>query len=328
MKCYDIGFIQTYIDGELSHDTRKEFTKHLDTCKACQDLLVEISKLDQWENVMLDEESAHSPQEIKIDVEQAWKTFESRSKLDNVSNINNKKQQKKGIFTDMNKKSKRFIYTAVAAAGLFTIAMIPQVQVAATNVASYFSDAVTNDKVVNEGGTDKNGVTIDGMKNGKYIPIDEKITDQGITVHFKELYIADSRISVHYRMEKADGSLVPFEFDTNGLDIKSDGKINGQQEENPEYNTENGMFSQLSFIQGEDNLPFELMSEGKKLEHVGIRDKDKPEGVVTFVEGPEAKDAFKQPLTLNVNINKIGKASGSWKDQIQIDTSHLTSKKN
>ncbi|MEB8957688.1 zf-HC2 domain-containing protein, partial [Bacillus cereus] len=173
MKCYDIGFIQTYIDGELSHDTRKEFTKHLDTCEACQDLLVEISKLNQWENVMLYEESAHSPQEIKIDVEQAWKTFESRSKLDNVSNINHKKQQKKGIFTNMNKKTKRFIYTAVAAAGLFTTAMIPQVQVAATNVASYFSDAITNDKVVNEGIQDENGVTQDTMKNGKYIPIDE-----------------------------------------------------------------------------------------------------------------------------------------------------------
>ncbi|MRC26387.1 hypothetical protein GH854_33705, partial [Bacillus thuringiensis] len=43
MKCYDIGFIQTYIDGELSHDIRKEFTKHLDTCEPCQDLLIQIS---------------------------------------------------------------------------------------------------------------------------------------------------------------------------------------------------------------------------------------------------------------------------------------------
>ncbi len=33
---------------------------------------------------MLDEESANSPQEIKIDIEQAWKTFESRSKLEPV----------------------------------------------------------------------------------------------------------------------------------------------------------------------------------------------------------------------------------------------------
>ncbi|ONG73309.1 hypothetical protein BKK44_08320 [Bacillus cereus] len=325
MKCYDIGFIQTYIDGELSHDTRKEFTKHLDTCEACQDLLVEINKLNQWENVMLDEESAHSPQEIKIDVEQAWKTFESRSKLDNVSNINHKKQQKKGIFTNMNKKSKRFMYTAVAAAGLFTTAMIPQVQVAATNVASYFSDAITNDKVVNEGITDENGVTQDMMKNGKYIPIDEKITDQGITVHLKELFIADSRISVHYRMEKADGSLIPFEFDTSGLDLESDGKINGQQEENPEIKND----GRLSFIHdSDDHLPFELVAAGKKLDKIGIRDNDRPEGVSTFVITNEEKDVFKQPLTLDVNITRIGKVSGSWKGQIQIDTSHLTSKKN
>ncbi|AWC34748.1 MULTISPECIES: DUF4179 domain-containing protein [Bacillus cereus group] len=298
MKCNDIGFIQTYIDGELSHDTRKEFTKHLDTCEACQDLLVEISKLNQWENVMLDEESAYSPQELKIDVEQAWKTFENRSKLDNVSNINHKKQQKKGLFTNINKKSKRFIYTAVASIGLFTTAMIPQIQVAATNVASYFSDAVTNDKVVNEGIKDENGVTQDMMKNGKYIPMDEKITDQGITVHFKELYIADSRISIHYRMEKADGSLVPFEFET-------------------------------PFIQGSDDfLPFDLIIAGKKLEHLGVRDNDKPEGVITFVASPEEKDAFKQPLTLDVNINKIGKVAGSWKGEFQLDNSHLKNKTN
>ncbi|HDR8182655.1 TPA: DUF4179 domain-containing protein [Bacillus thuringiensis] len=320
MKCYDIGFIQTYIDGELSHDIRKEFTKHLDTCEACQDLLVEINKLNQWEDVMLDEESANSPQEIKIDVEQAWKTFESRSKLDNVSNINHKKQQKKGMFTNMSKKSKRFIYTAVAGAALFTAAMIPQVQVAATNVASYFSDAITNDKVVNEGIRDENGVVQDMMKNGKYIPIDEKITDQGITVHLKELFIADSRISVHYRMEKADGSLVPFEFDTSGLDLQSDGKINGQQEENPEIKDD----GRLSFIQdSDDRLPFELIAAGKKLDEIGIRDNDRPEGVSTFVITTEEKDVFKQPLTLDVNITRIGKVIGSWKAQIPIDTSHL-----
>ncbi|MCC2381033.1 DUF4179 domain-containing protein [Bacillus wiedmannii] len=323
MKCYDIGFIQTYIDGELSHDIRKEFTKHLDTCEACQDLLVEISKLNQWENVMLDEECANSPQEIKIDIEQAWKTFESRSKLENVSNINHKKQQKKGLFTNMSKKSRRFMYTAVAAAALFTTAMIPQVQVVATNVASYFSNAITNDKVVNEGITDENGVTQDMMKNGKYIPIDEKITDQGVTVHFKEFYIADSRISVHYRIEKADGSLVPFEFDTNGLNLKNEGKKNGQQEENPEYHEKDGTFSQLSFVQGENGLPFKLKAAGEELEHVGVRDKDRPESVLTFVEGPEGKGSFKQPLTLDVNINKIGKVAGSWKGQIQIDSSKL-----
>ncbi|PEI93375.1 hypothetical protein CN679_07750 [Bacillus pseudomycoides] len=328
MTCYDMGFIQAYIDGELPRDTRKQFIQHLDTCEECQKSLIELSELNQWENLMLDEECVHATQEINIDVEQAWKTFESHAQVKNVSDINHTIEKKKGLFTDMNKKSKRFIYTAVAAAGLFTTAMIPQVQVAATNVASYFSNEVANDKVVNEGIKDENGVTQDMMKNGQFIPINEKITDQGVTVHFKELYVTDSRISVHYRIEKADGSLVPFEFDTGGSDLKSDGKVDGQQEENPEYNTKDGMFSQSAFIQSADGLPFKLTAAEKELKHVGIRDKDRPEGIVTFVEGPEGKGSFKQPLTINVNINKIGKVAGSWKGQIQIDPAKLKKQTN
>ncbi|WP_241669656.1 DUF4179 domain-containing protein, partial [Bacillus cereus] len=138
---------------------------------------------------------------------------------------------------------------------------------------------------------------------GKYIPIDEKITDQGITVHFKELFIADTRISVHYKMEKADGSLVPFELGKKAVTFI----------QNTDENT--------------DRLPFELMAAGKKLE-TGTRETDKPEGIVTFVIDPDEKDAFKQPLTLDVNIDKIGKVSGSWKGQIQIDTSHLKNNTN
>lgn len=319
MTCYEMGSIQAYIDGELSREERKQFIKHLDKCHKCQNLLIELTELNQWEHSTLAEEKLHEAPEINIDVEKAWQTFNSYNQTNNVLSTNQTIERKQGVFSNMNKKSKRFMYMAVAAVCVFTIAMIPQVQVAATNIASYFANEVLNDTVVNKGSKDENGVQQEGMLNGQFIPIDEKITDQGITVHFKELYVADARISVHYRVEKADGTLMPFEFDTNGLDIKSDGKVNGQQEENPEYNTGNGMFSQLSFIQGEDNSPFELLSEGKKLEHVGIRDKDRPEGVITFVEGPEGKGSFKQPLTLDVNINKIGKIAGSWKGQFQIN---------
>ncbi|MEG7843418.1 DUF4179 domain-containing protein [Bacillus mobilis] len=328
MTCYEMGSIQSYIDGELSREERKQFIKHLDKCKECQNLLIELTELNQWENSTLAEEKLHETPEINIDVEKAWQTFNSHNQSNNVLTTNQMIEKKQGVFSNMNKKSKRFMYTAVAAVGIFTISMIPQVQVAATNIASYFANEVLNDSVVNEGSKDENGVQQEGMLKGQFIPIDEKITDQGITVHLKELYVADARISVHYRVEKADGTLMPFEFDTNGLDIKSDGKINGQQEENPEYNIGNGMFSQLSFIQSENNLPFELMSEGKKLEHVGIRDKDRPEGVITFVEGPEGKGSFKQPLTLDVNINKIGKIAGSWKGQLQINPEMLINKTN
>ncbi len=54
------------------------------------------------------------------------------------------------------------------------------------------------------------------------------------------LYISKNYLSqIHVyqfiiEWKKADGSLVPFEFDTSGLDLQSDGIINGQQEENPE----------------------------------------------------------------------------------------------
>ncbi|MDT3493853.1 DUF4179 domain-containing protein [Bacillus toyonensis] len=279
MNCYDVGFIQAYMDGELPYETRKEFTKHLDTCNACQDLLLEISKLNQWENVMLEEEIVHSSKEIKIDVDQAWQAFENRAKLEDVSYINQKSEQKKGLFTNMNKKSKRFMYIAVAVAGLFSTAMIPQVRVAATNVASYFSNEISNDTIINEGRD---------VENGQFIPIDEKITDQGVTVHLKELYVADSRISIHYKIEK-----------------------------------ENEYFSQLAFIQGANGGPFELKASGEELKHIGVRDKDRPEGVITFIEGPEGKDSFKQPLTLDVNISRIGKVAGSWKGQLQIDPTKL-----
>ena len=126
-------------------------------------------------------------------------------------------------------------------------------------------------------------------------------------------------------MEKSDGSLVPFEFDTSGLELENDGKINGQQEENPEIKNE----GRLSFIDDSDDyLPFELMAAGKKLNDIGIRDNDRPEGVSTFVIVNEGRDDFKQPLTLDVNITRIGKVVGSWKGQFQIDTSHLKNNTN
>ncbi|MBY5232570.1 membrane protein, partial [Bacillus paranthracis] len=210
MTCYEMGSIQSYIDGELSREERKQFIKHLDKCKKCQNLLIELTELNQWEHSTLAEEKLHEAPEINIDVEKAWQTFNGYNQTNNVLSTNQTIERKQGVFSNMNKKSKRFMYTSVAAVGIFTIAMIPQVQVAATNIASYFANEVLNDTVVNEGSKDENGVQQEGMLNGQFIPIDEKITDQGITVHFKELYVADARISVHYRVEKADGTLMPF----------------------------------------------------------------------------------------------------------------------
>lgn len=85
-----MGFIQSYIDGELSYNTRKKFTKHLDACEVCQDLVIKISNLNRWENVMLEEKNIYSSQEIQSDVVRAWEIFENLSKLENVSYMNQK----------------------------------------------------------------------------------------------------------------------------------------------------------------------------------------------------------------------------------------------
>ena len=67
--------------------------------------------------------------------------------------------------------------------------MIPQVQVAATNIASYFANEVSKDEVVNEGIKDENNNKVEGMSNGKFMPLDEKITDRGDYCTFKKNYM-------------------------------------------------------------------------------------------------------------------------------------------
>ncbi len=49
---------------------------------------------------------------------------------------------------------------------------------------------------------------------------------------------------------------------------------------------------------------FELVAAGQKLDKIGIRDNDRPEGVATFVITNEEKRRFlKQPLTLRRKYN-------------------------
>ncbi len=170
-----------------------------------------------------------------------------------------------------------------------------------------------------------NGIVDSGVKRavseGLSVPIDRKITDQGITIHFKEVYVEDTKVLIHYRIEKSDGSLVPWEFDTTGLQIISDGKKDGKQAENPTYQEPGAEgFSQLSFIGTgrKDHLAFRLTdAEGKEID-TGIADKDKPEGVIAFVTSGAS---LPQTLKLHVDIDRIGKTKGSWKGEISIDQS-------
>ncbi|TQK73798.1 uncharacterized protein DUF4179 [Brevibacillus sp. AG162] len=194
--------------------------------------------------------------------------------------------------------------------GLIAAIILPTGVYAALNGTSYFAD---NPKDLNSlVGEEVKRAAAEGLS----IPIDQKITDQGITIHFTEVYAEESKVLLHYRIEQQNGELVPFEFDTTGLDVV--GEANG----NPVYQDKGseGTTSVLNFIgtSKEDYLPFYLTDESGKEVEVGIADHDKPEGVLAFTTH---RFKLPQPLTLNVDVNRIGKTKGSWKGQFIVDQS-------
>lgn len=299
MKCYDIGTLQAYIDGELSPQMMQRVAQHLDICEVCQGQFNELIEMNEWEVEL-------KKQEIQIDtidVEKAWNELEY--KLDNKNIIS----KIRGVFINMN-KMKRF--ATVAALALIVIS----VPVGASTIYNIFKSHVLEDKVVNEGLIREDGTVVDATKNGEFQTLDERITDQNITVHLTELYVSESRISVHYKIEDQNGKIVPVEYDTEGLDLKYDGIIDGKQVEAPEYylDKNEGTFSQLHFIESEDYSPFKLLKDNKELE-IGSRNiGDESDGTITFV----GFESISYPVTLDINIDKIGKNKGSWKGQLEI----------
>lgn len=301
MKCYDIGILQAYIDGEVSQEIMKAVDQHLDKCEVCQRQFEELIEMNEWEIGIKDQEI----QIDAIDVKKAWQAIEG--KLENTSKI----YQVKGVFKDMNKMKK---FTAVAAASLLIITGLP---VVAKGVYNLFSSQVLEDDIVNNGFVREDGTVVDATKDGVFKPLDTEITDQNITIRLTELYVAESRVSVHYRIEDENGNLVPIEYDTEGLDLKYDGIVDGKQVDAPEYHLDKELesFPTVQFLGCEDALPFELMKEGQSLD-IGIRELgSQVEGTITFA----GFNPIDYPVTLDINIEKIGKTEGNWKGQVEIN---------
>ncbi|WP_259416404.1 DUF4179 domain-containing protein [Bacillus toyonensis] len=239
-------------------------------------------------------------------------------------------------FSQMYKKdSKKKTKKKLLIAGLIAAVVIPTSTMALNN--SYFvkPEVKLNDMINDQVKKD--------AADGKSIQLNEKIVDNGITLHIKEILIQDAKILVYYRFEQQDGSLVPYEFNTTGLDIKSDGKEDGKQVESPHY--ENKKFNAVQYLHflsnthidnyqkdriGNPDAPeasiFYLTDQtGKSFETV-LAAHDKPEGVVVFE--PLEGEKFPDFLSVHININRIGGTEGTWTTKIPVDMAHKTVQKN
>ncbi|WP_439874395.1 DUF4179 domain-containing protein [Bacillus mycoides] len=173
--------------------------------------------------------------------------------------------------------------------------------------------------------------------NGKSIQLNEKVVDNGITLHVKEILIQDAKILVYYRFEQQDGSLVPYKFNTTGLDITSDGKEDGKQVESPHY--KNKKFNAVQYLHFLSNTHmdnyqkdrignpdaletsiFYLTNQAGETFETVLAAHDKPEGVMVFE--PLEGEKFPELLSVNININRIGGTEGTWATKIPVDMAH------
>lgn len=306
MKCYESGELQAYIDGELSLDMMGKVSKHLDECEVCQYKFNELVEVNDYRASLENQGDLQN----KIYIEVAWDTF--NSKLERKSKLN----IIKGRFNNMNKMKK---FSTVAAASLLIFIGCSGVAIATYNL---FSQHVLEDDVVNKGLVREDGSAVDSTKEGKFKPLDIKIKDKDIIVHLTGLYVAESRVSVNYKIETVNGNLVPIEYDTEGLELKSDWIVDGKQVEAPEAYVGKEIYegkevdkvSQLQFLESKDGLTFELKKENKSLD-IGIRQVGaENEGTITFA----GFNPIDYPVNLDINIGKIGKVSGSWTGQVEI----------
>ncbi|HFK1548444.1 DUF4179 domain-containing protein [Bacillus sp. FSL R5-0677] len=238
-------------------------------------------------------------------------------------------------FSQMYKKdNKKKTKKKLLIAGLIAAVIIPTSTMALNN--SYFvkPEVKLNDMINDQVKKD--------AADGKSIQLNEKVVDNGITLHVKEILIQDAKILVYYRFEQQDGSLVPYKFNTTGLDITNDGKEDGKQVESPHY--ENKKFNAVQYLHFLSNTHMDNYQKdrignpdaienstlyltnqaGESFETV-LADHDKPEGVIVFE--PLEGEKFPELLFINININRVGGTEGTWTTKIPVDMAHKTVQK-
>lgn len=140
MTCQEIGFVQAYLDGELTREERKSFAQHLEFCPSCQRLVNEMKQLDNWTRIAIEESYYGEPSPGTIDTQAAWERFQmhvSQGQSAQRAALAATKK-KEWSWNTMKKTYKNWIVGTSAAAVLLGTFTIPQVQAVASDILSIF----------------------------------------------------------------------------------------------------------------------------------------------------------------------------------------------
>lgn len=148
MTCPEQRHIESYLDGELSREERKQFAKHLDHCSACRTTLAEHKRLAQWVDDVIDESLPHVPDTVidNIDVSRAWSRFQNtlqEQKGEPVSRTSesapyNILTPTKRRWSLMAKTYQKWLAGTAAAVIVLGSLTLPQVQASASELLSMF----------------------------------------------------------------------------------------------------------------------------------------------------------------------------------------------
>lgn len=265
-----------------------------------------------------------------------YSTFYQVPNLANLSRNKNTIKRRIIMIKNFNKKSYR--WSALGIAALVGVSAFSLVNVKAEQ-PSYKQERPKQESIKQENSKQVltpvfenqdvklNGLFTDKIRNALktgdgVIPLNQKITDQGITIHLKNLVIDGTKIIGHYTIEKENGTLIPYEFNTSGLELLEDGKENGVQVREPVYKDNTGKdvsqesVNRLLFFNNDTRQPAFLFvdSNGKEIS-MPSAGYDRPDGLFAFVNKDESSK-----LRLQINIESIGNNKGNWKGQFLINT--------
>lgn len=149
-------------------------------------------------------------------------------------------------------------------------------------------------------------------KEGLTTPVNENISDKGITISFDELYTEKSRLYLHFRVENEDGSLVPYKVkklkNQKQLDFISNNKLDSlvnelKNEDSPRH----------QFALSNDDV---LQLVDFNTEDVLYRMTDESEGFIQ-ISGDKSYE-LPDSIKIKLQIDRIGETKGNWNQEFEI----------